>query len=124
MARREGVHKQRTFGWFIVIAVFLGYFVWALRSEEVFRVVKRTLEQTPSGLVVSGEVLNTAAPATGVKVDVTFFDQQGRQLTQETVTLDYLAAGATVPFRTQPKMLTTMKDYTIHVNTGPNMYGN
>ena len=124
MARREDVHRRRTFGWFIILTVFLGYFVWALRSEEVFRIVKRQLEQTPRGLVVSGEVLNTAAPATGVKVDITFFDQRGRQLTQETVTLDYLAAGATVPFRTQPKVLTTMKDYTSHVNTGPNMYGN
>jgi hypothetical protein len=124
MARREGAHRRRTFGWLIVIAVFLGYFVWALQSEEVFRVVSNTLEQTPSGLVVSGEVLNTAAAATGVSVDVTFFDHQGRQLLQETVTLDHLAAGATVPFRTQPKTLTTMKNYTIHVNTGPNMYGN
>jgi hypothetical protein len=124
MARREGGHRRRTLGWLIVIAVFLGYFVWALRSEEVFRVVSKTLEQTPGGLVVSGEVLNTAATATGVNIAVTFFDHQGRQLAQETVRLDHFATGATVPFRTQPKMLTTMKNYTIHVNTGPNMYGN
>ncbi len=124
MARREGGQRRRTVGWLIVIGIFLGYFVWALRSEEVFRVVNKTHEQTPSGLVVSGEVLNTAAPATGVNVDVTFFDHQGRQLTQETVTIDHLAAGATAPFRTHPKALTTMKNYTVHVNTGPNMYGN
>ncbi|MSQ47387.1 MAG: hypothetical protein EXR78_03195 [Deltaproteobacteria bacterium] len=124
MARREGGHRRRTVGWLIVLTVFFGYFVWALRSEEVFRVVERKLEQTPSGLVVSGAVLNTTATATGVNVDVTFFDHHGRQLTQETVTIDHLAAGATVPFSTKPIMLTTMKDYTIHVNTGPNMYGN
>lgn len=124
MARSEGRHRQRTVGWFIVLLVFLGYFLWALRSEEVFRVVRQKLEQTPAGLVVSGEVLNTAAPATGVKIDVTFFDHQGRQLIQETVTIDHLAAGATVPFRTPPRPLTTVKNYTIHVNTGPNMYGN
>ncbi len=124
MASREGRHKRRTIGWLIVLAGFIGYFFWALRSEEVFRVVERNLEQTPSGLVVSGAVLNTAAAANGVNVDVTFFDDRGRQLTQETVTLDHLAAGATVPFRTKPKPLTTVKNYTIHVNTGPNMYGN
>ncbi|NOT56278.1 MAG: hypothetical protein HOP18_16885 [Deltaproteobacteria bacterium] len=124
MARRESGRRQRTIGWLIIMAVFLGYFVWALRSEEVFRVVERNLEQTPSGLVVSGAVLNTATAATGVNVDVTFFDDRGRQLTQETVTIDHLAAGATVPFRTKPKPLTTVKNYTIHVNTGPNMYGN
>ena len=124
MASREGRHKRRTIGWLIVLAGFIGYFFWALRSEEVFRVVERNLEQTPSGLVVSGAVLNTAAAANGVNVDVTCFDDRGRQLTQETVTLDHLAAGATVPFRTKPKPLTTVKNYTIHVNTGPNMYGN
>lgn len=124
MARSEGVRRKRTFAWLVVLAVFLGYFVWALQSEEVFRVVSKKLEQTPSGLVVSGEVLNTAAAASGVNVDITFFDHQGRQLAQETVTLDHLATGATAPFRTQPRALTTMKNYTVHVNTGPNMYGN
>ena len=124
MARREGVYRRRTVGWLIVLVAFLGYFVWALQSEEVFRVVNKKLEQTPSGVVVSGEVLNTAAAATGVNVEVTFFDHQGRQLTQETVALDHLAAGATAPFRTQPKLLTNVKDYTIFVNTGRNMYGN
>ena len=124
MARREGVRRQRTFGWLLVLTVFLGYFVWSLRSEEVFRVVNKKLEQTPSGLVVSGEVLNTAATATGVNVEVTFFDQQGRQLTQETVTLDHLDAGTVASFRTQPKPLINVKDYTIFVNTGRNMYGN
>lgn len=124
MARREGVHKRRAFGWLLVLAVFLGYFVWALQSEEVFCVVNKKLEQTPNGVVVSGEVQNTAVAATGVNVEVTFFDHQGRQLTQETVTLDHLAPGAIVPFRTQPRPLTTMKDYTIFVNTGRNMYGN
>lgn len=124
MARREGIRRRRTFAWLIILVGFLGYFVWALRSEEVFRVVNKKLEQTPNGIVVSGEVLNTAAAARGVNVDVTFFDQQGRQLAQETIPLAQLAAGATAPFRTQPRTLTTMKDYTIHVNTGPNMYGN
>ena len=124
MARREDARMKRTWGWLVVLAVFLGYFAWALQSEEVFRVVNKKLEQTPNGLVVSGEVLNTAATASGVNIEVTFFDHQGRQLTQETVTLDHLAAGATAPFRTPPKLLTNVKDYTIFVNTGRNMYGN
>jgi hypothetical protein len=124
MARREDTRRKRTLGWLVVLAVFLGYFFWALQSEEVFRVISKKLEQTPNGLVVSGEVLNTATTATGVNIEVTFFDHQGRQLTQETVTLDQLAAGATVPFRTQPKPLANVKDYTIFVNTGRNMYGN
>ena len=124
MARREGIRRKRTLGWLVVLAVFLGYFVWSLRSEEVFRVVNKKLEQTPSGLVVSGEVLNTAAAATGVNIEVTFFDHQGRQLTQETVTLDHLSAGATTVFRTQPQQLANVKDYTVFVNTGRNMYGN
>jgi len=123
MARREG-RQQRTLVWFVVLAVFAGYLIWALRSEEVLRVVNKKLEHTDAGVVVSGEIHNTAAAAAAVDVEVTFFDSTGRQLSQETVTLNNLATGATTPFRTPPQKLTDVKDYTIHVNTGRNMYGN
>jgi|GEM_PF-6065406 len=124
MARREGKQTQRAIVWLGVVIVSIGYFVWALRSEEVFRVVSKKLEQTDTGVVVSGEVLNTTADPSSIDIEVTLFNDRGQKLSEETVTLASVQAGGIAPFRTQPKRLTNVKDYTIHVNTGRNMYGN
>jgi len=124
MARREATRSRRLLPWLAVVIVFLGYILWALRAEETFPVTQKKLEYTDSGVLVSGEIRNTAATVATVNVEVTFFDAHGRQLGKEIVTLPNLAAGATAAFRTQPKLLSKVKDYTIHVNTGRNMYGN
>ena len=124
MARREGKRTQRTILWLSVIIVFIDYFFWALRSEEVFRVVSKKLEQTDTGVIVSGEVLNTTANPSSINVEVTLFNDRGQKLSEETVTLADVQAGGVATFRTQPKRLTDVKDYTIYVNTGRNMYGN
>ncbi len=124
MARREGARPRRTLLWLAVVSVFAAYLIWALRAEEVFQVTNKKLEYTNTGVIVSGEIRNTATTAPAVSVEVTFFDAHGRQLSKEVVTLSNLEAGATATFRTQPKMLADVKDYTIYVNTGRNMYGN
>jgi hypothetical protein len=110
--------------WLTVVIVFLVYVLWALRAEETFPVTQKKLEYTDSGVRVSGEIRNTAATVATVNVEVTFFDEQGRQLGKEMVTLPNLEVGATAAFHTQPKRLTEVKNYTISVNTGKNMYGN
>ncbi|HEV8713043.1 MAG TPA: FxLYD domain-containing protein [Candidatus Binatia bacterium] len=124
MARRKGSHLRGPLPWLAVLIVFVAYLIWALRAEEAFQVTHKKLEYTDSGVTVSGEIHNTAATAATVNVEVTFFDAQGRQLGKEAVTLHDLGAGTTAAFRTQPKMLADVKDYTIYVNTGRNMYGN
>ena len=124
MARREGARMQRTLLWLAVVSVFAAYLIWALRGEEIFQVANKKLEYTNTGVIVSGEIHNTAATASTANIEVTFFDAQGRQLGKEVITLDNLEAGATVGFRTQPKVLANVQDYTIYVNTGRNMYGN
>jgi hypothetical protein len=124
MARSESKRTQRTIVWLGIVAALVGYFFWALQSEEVFRVVSKKLEQTDAGVVVSGEIHNTTTSPSAINVEVTLFNQRGQKLSEETVTLDNVQAGSTVLFRTQPKRVTDVKDYTIYVNTGRNMYGN
>jgi len=124
MARRKSAHAQRTLLWLAVLTVFTAYLIWALRAEEVFQVINKKLEYTDAGVIVSGEIRNTATASSAVNIEVTFFDTQGRQLGKEVVTLNNLEAGATATFRTQPQRLTELKDYTIYVNAGRNMYGN
>ena len=124
MARREGTRPQRMLLWLTVLISFVVYLLWALRAEETFQVMNKKLEYTDSGVLVSGEIRNTAATVATVNVEVTFFDARGRQLGKETIALPNLEAGTTTAFRTQPKLLTDVKDYTIYVNAGRNMYGN
>ncbi len=124
MARSESKRTQRTIVWLGVVAALVGYFFWALQAEEVFRVVSKKLEQTDAGVIISGEVHNTTTSASALNVEVTLFNQRGQKLAEETVALDNVQAGGTVSFRTQPKQVTDVKDYTIYVNTGRNMYGN
>jgi hypothetical protein len=124
MARREDARTKRTLLWLVLLTLFAGYLLWALRAEEVLRVRNKKLEYTDAGVVVSGEVHNTATAVSTVNVEVTFFDGRGRELTKEVISLSSLEAGATAAFRTRPKRLTDVQDYTIYVNTGRNMYGN
>ncbi len=124
MARRGGTRTKRILLWLALLVVFISYLIWALRAEEVFQVANKKLEYTDAGVVVSGEIRNTATATSAVNVEVTFFDGRGRQLTKEVIALNNLEPGATAAFRTQPKMFTDVKDYTIYVNTGRNMYGN
>lgn len=86
--------------------------------------LNKTLEQTQHGVVVSGEIYNASPSPASVNVEVSFFDPTGRQLANEVVTLNDVGVGASAPFRTQPKNLPQVKNYSVYVNTGRNMYGN
>ncbi len=124
MARRRNARiTQRAVG-VIVVLVFAGYLLWALRTEEKFRVVSKKLERTNAGVVVSGEIYNAASTATAVKVEVTFFSSSGHKLGEEVVDLSNLPTGSSTAFHTQPQQLFDVQDYSIFINTGKNMYGN
>jgi hypothetical protein len=103
---------------------FAGYLIWALRAEEAFRVVSKKLEQTNAGMVVSGEIYNVSAATASVNIEVAFFSSDGRKLAEEVVELSHLPIGSSASFRTQPKRLSDVKDYSIYLHSGRNMYGN
>ncbi len=124
MARHEGSRTTRILGGSLLVLLFLGYFFWALRSEETFRVVEKKIEHTNDGVVVSGEIYNASSSPTSLNIEVSFFDSRGREIAKEIVALDSLDAGSRATFHTQPKRLPDMTDYTIYLNTGRNMYGN
>jgi len=95
-----------------------------LREEDAFRIVRKQLEQTNGGIVVSGEIYNASAATTSVNIEVSFFNSDGRKLAEEIVALQNLPVGSSAPFRTQPKILSNVKDYSIYIHSGRNMYGN
>src|SRR5262245_44369994 len=111
MARRRNARTIRRAGGAIVALIFAGYLLWALRTEEKFRVVSKNLEHTTAGVVVSGEVYNAASSTTSVKVEVTFFNGSGHKLAEEVVDLNNLSMGSSTSFHTQPQQLSDVQDY-------------
>jgi len=103
---------------------FAGYIIWALRVEDSLQVTHKRLEQTLAGIVVSGEIYNASATMVTVSVEVSFFSNDGQKLADEVVSLPSLPAGASTSFRTQPKRLSDVKNYSIYIHSGKNMYGN
>lgn len=124
MARRGNKRIIRTVLGIIFSLSFASYMIWALRAEEAFRVVSKKLEQTNAGVVVSGEIYNVSAATASVNVEVAFFRSDGRKLAEEVVELPPLPIGSSASFRTQPKRLSDVKDYSIYLHSGRNMYGN
>ena len=124
MARSEKKRRLRwALGWVFGLG-FAGYLIWALRAEDALHVVHKQLEQTSAGIVVTGEIHNASATPASVNVEVSFFNSNGQKLADEVIALPSLPVGASASFRTQPKMLSDVKDYSIYVHSGKNMYGN
>lgn len=124
MARRGQKRNMRTTLGLLFGIGFAIYMIWALRTEDAFRVVSKQLEQTSSGVVVSGEIYNASATTASVSVEVSFFSNDGHKLAEEVVELPSIPVGSSASFRTQPKMLADVKDYSIYIHSGRNMYGN
>lgn len=124
MARSRNKRKVRTILGLIGVLSFAGYMVWALRAEDSIRVVSKKLERTAAGLVVSGEVYNASKATTSVNIEVSFYSHNGQKLADEVVELHALPGGGSAPFHTQPREISNVKDYSIYINSGRNMYGN
>ena len=124
MARSERKRRLRlALGWLFGLG-FAGYMILALRAEDALRIVHKQLEQTNAGIVVTGEIQNASATPASVNVEVSFFNSNGQKLADEVIALPSLPVGASASFRTQPKILSDVKDYSIYVHSGKNMYGN
>lgn len=124
MARRENSRKIRMILALVLSLGFAAYMIWALRTEDAFRVSNKKLEQTSAGLVVSGEIYNASDAIASVNVEVSFFSSEGRKLANEIIELPRLPIGLSASFRTQPKRLPGVTDYSISIYSGKNMYGN
>ena len=103
---------------------FAFYVLWALRAENSIRVISKKLERTSGGIVVSGEIYNASEATTSVNVEISFYSRNGQKLADEVVELHNLPIGGSAPFRTQPRNIANVEDYSIYINSGRNMYGN
>ena len=104
--------------------LFVGYVFYSLYTVEPVRVIQSRLERAPGGVFVDGEVRNTGSKDRAVDLEVHYFDRTGRSLGQDTVKLTDLPPGRVEIFRTPPRMVQGVSDFSIYLNHGRDPYGN
>lgn len=117
---------MRKGGWIMLAAglAFAGFVFYSLLSVEPIKVVRSRLERNGALVDVAGQVRNTADHARAIELEVHYYDHNGRSVGQDTLTLDDLGAGATRDFRSPPRALDGVEDFSIYMNNGRNPYGN
>jgi hypothetical protein len=103
---------------------FAGFVFYSLLSVEPVKVVRSHLEHNGNLVDVAGQVRNTADHSRAIDLEVHYYDQNGRSVGQDTLTLSDLGAGATRDFRSPPRAIDGVEDFSIYMNNGRNPYGN
>ncbi len=117
---------MRKGGW-VMLAValaFVGFVFYSLISVEPVKVVRSHLEHNGNRVFVAGQVRNTAGDARAIELEVHYYDRNGRPLGQDTLKLDGLEAGAVREFKSPPRAIDGVEDFSIYMNNGRNPYGN
>ena len=103
---------------------FIGFVFYSLISVEPVKVVRSHLEHDRDRVFVAGQVRNTADHTRAIELEVHYYDRNGRALGQDTITLEGLEAGAVREFKSPPRVIGGVEDFSIYMNNGRNPYGN
>ena len=103
---------------------FAAFVFYSLFSVEPVKVVRSHLEHDGGRVFVTGEVRNTADHPRAIELEVHYYDRNGRPLGQDSLTLDGLQAGAVRDFKSPPRAIEGVEDFSIYMNNGRNPYGN
>jgi hypothetical protein len=117
---------MRKGGWVMLAGAlaFVGFVFYSLISVEPVKVVRSHLEHNGNRVFVAGQVRNTADHARTIELEVHYYDRNGRPLGQDTLTLDGLDSGAVREFKSPPRAIDGVEDFSIYMNNGRNPYGN
>lgn len=117
---------MRKSSWIMLVGglAFAGFVIYSLFTLEPIKVVRSHLEHDGDRVFVAGEVHNTADHPRGIELEVHYYDRNGRPLGQDLLNLDGLQAGASRDFKSPPRALVGVQDFSIYLNNGRNPYGN
>lgn len=103
---------------------FASFVLYSLLMLEPIKIVRSHLEHDGDRVFVAGEVHNTADHPRGIELEVHYYDRNGRPLGQDSLNLDELKAGASRDFKSPPRALAGVQDFSIYLNNERNPYGN
>ncbi len=117
---------MRKGGWITLAAgfAFAGFVFYSLFSVEPVKVLKSHLERDGDLVFVAGEVRNTADKPRAIDLEIHYFDHRGRPVGQDSLTLEGLGAGAVRDFKSPPRAIEGIEDFSLYMNNGRNPYGN
>ena len=109
----------------LLVAVgFVGYVFYGLMTVEPVKVGASRLVRIGGQVLVEGEVRNTGDASGPVEVEVRYFDSKGHMLAEDAVSVGTLQKNASTTFKSPPRQLDGVADFSIYLNHGKNPYGN
>jgi hypothetical protein len=103
---------------------FVAFVFYSLFSFEPVKVVRSHLEHVSGQVFVTGAVQNTADHSRAIQLEIHYYDRNGRPIGQDSMNLDGIQAGAMRDFKSPPRVLDGVEDFSIYLNNGRNPYGN
>lgn len=103
---------------------FMALVLYSLFHVQPVTVLAKHLEHKDGKVFVVGTVKNTSSRPTAIDIEVHYFTSGGRKLGQDTVSLDDLKAGQVEKFRTPPRDLPDVGEFSLYLNHGRDPYGN
>jgi hypothetical protein len=118
--------EMRKGAWIMAVGAlgFAGFVFYSLISVEPIKVVQSHLEQDGDRVYVAGQVRNTGSHERAIELEVHYYDRSGRPLGQDTIDLVGLPAGGMRDFKSPPREIAGVQDFSIYMNNGRNPYGN
>jgi hypothetical protein len=117
---------MRKGGLIILIAAvcFGAYVFYTLLGVEPVKVTHSKLVRSGNEVSVQGELRNTGEDVGALELEIRYFDRGGRSLGRDTVSVGELKNGARITFRSPPRQMAAVAEYSIYLNHGRNAYGN
>lgn len=103
---------------------FAAYVFYSLLGVEPVKVAATRLIRSGDSVSVEGEVRNTGEATGPIEVEVRYFDRNGHSLGKDTVSVDGMSSGAAAHFKSPPRQMEGVADFSIYLNHGRNPYGN
>lgn len=103
---------------------FAGLVFYFLLGNEPVKVTGTRMENDRRGVDVAGRVENTGNRDEALTLEVHYYDQQGRPVGQDRITIERLKSGEARDFRSQKRDIAGAASFSIYLNHGRNPYGN
>jgi hypothetical protein len=108
----------------LVALCFGAYVFYALLGVEPIKVAGSRLIRSGDEVSVEGDLHNTGGDAGPIDVEVRYYDRSGHALGTDKVAVDGLRSGAESHFKSTPRKVDGVADFSIYLSHGRNPYGN
>jgi hypothetical protein len=107
----------------VIALVFIGFVFFSLFRSEPVKVSGARLVRSGDQVSVLGEVSNSGDDSGPLRLEVRYYDREGRTVGSDVISIDSLRPGASSKFRSPPRTDRGVANFSIYLNHGRNPYG-